>query len=633
MIDKNDSGLHQKHKPNLMNAPEFKSSRSKIALCFFAGMMAIFILTACAPAVAPQDTTESESEALLGMGAPVPVSTITVNIPGSDMFVAIGDTLQLTADVYPEQEIQPGLSWSIETGPAQIDQETGQVTIQGYGKILVVASIAEGSAASGSVTLVGVPVAPTYSIDYVRAQTLESIPAHHEYSTDGGSSWVKGNGSPLKLTADMQILFRVAAASPVYAGKAQTLVVTRPMAPKAPNFSIDYFNNQTKQNVTASYEYSSDGMTWSSGVNSRVKLINGQELQFRVVESGLIPPGEIQVLKFIKLPEHYFKMSGGVVVDYDPAGGKDVVIPSEINGIKVTGIGYKAFYNKKLTSVVIPPTVTSIGDSAFLYDDLTSVSIPSSVKTISGNAFCYNKLTSVVIPDSVTSIGESAFSANPITALTLGKGLQRIEARAFSVTSLSQVTIPDSVTYIGSDAFSGLSQDKIKLGKGYNSYFVADGDTITGMICSPNLNLVIPSTCNGNTVTRIGYSAFWGKRLQSVTFPSTLKEIDSSAFEQNLLSSVVFPEGLEVIGYNAFSNNMLTSLTMPASLKSIGQGAFLQPNSITKIIMKGSDASVSLFVLTPDSTSFELYYLTYGKGTYTADSQVSRKWTYSWRVN
>lgn len=632
-MDKNDMGLHQKQKPSTHNALEFILSRSQIAICFFAGMMSFFILTACAPAVAPQDTTESEFEALLGMGVPVPVSTITVNIPGSDMFVAIGDTLQLTAEVYPEQEIQPELSWSIETGPAEIEQETGRVTIKGYGKILVVAGIADGSAAFGDTTLVGVPVAPMYTIDYVRAQTLEPVPATHEYSMDGGSSWVKGSGSQIRLISDQQILFRVAAAGPVYAGKAQTLIVTRPKTPAAPNFSIDYFNNQTNQKITAAYEYSSDGINWSPGDSNRVKLVNGQELQFRVVESGLIPPGQIQVLKFVKLPEHYFKMSGGVVVDYDPTGGKDVIIPSEINGVKVTGIGNKAFYNKKLTSVVIPPTVTSIGDSAFLYDYLTSVTIPSSVKTIGGNAFCYNKLTSVVIPDSVASIGEFAFSTNPITALTLGKGMQRIGAHAFSDTSISQVTIPDSVTDIGSGAFSGLSQDKITLGKGYNSHFVAEGNTILGMICSPNVNLVIPSTCNGKTVTSIGYSAFWGKGLQSVTFPATLKEIGSSAFEQNRLSSVVFVEGLEVIGYNAFSNNMLTSLNMPASLKLIDQGAFLQPNSITKIIMKGSDASVSLFVLTPDSTSFELYYLTYGKGTYTADSQVSRKWTYSSKVN
>ena len=44
----------------------------------------------------------------------------------------------------------------------------------------------------------------------------------------------------------------------------------------------------------------------------------------------------------------------------------DIVIPTTINGISVTGIGYEAFYNcDSLTSIEIPNSVTSIGDEAF----------------------------------------------------------------------------------------------------------------------------------------------------------------------------------------------------------------------------------------------------------------------------
>ena len=62
----------------------------------------------------------------------------------------------------------------------------------------------------------------------------------------------------------------------------------------------------------------------------------------------------------------------------DTAAEGKLEIPEEIDGYKVTGIGYKAFYDcSSLTSINIPDGVTSIGDSAFSYcNALTSMTIP-----------------------------------------------------------------------------------------------------------------------------------------------------------------------------------------------------------------------------------------------------------------
>ena len=106
----------------------------------------------------------------------------------------------------------------------------------------------------------------------------------------------------------------------------------------------------------------------------------------------------------------YVEVEGGIeITDYNEEGGKDVVIPSMIEGSNVISIGTRAFYNNQLTSVIIPNSVVSIGSDAFYSNKLTSVIIPSSVTTIGVNAFYSNQLTSVTIPSSVTSIGHNAF--------------------------------------------------------------------------------------------------------------------------------------------------------------------------------------------------------------------------------
>ena len=86
---------------------------------------------------------------------------------------------------------------------------------------------------------------------------------------------------------------------------------------------------------------------------------------------------------------------------------KDLVIPDTLYGLKVTIIGERVFWNKGLTSVVIPNTVITIEYAAFVINKkLTTVVLGNRLKTIGEEAFfgCSN-LAEIVIPNSVTSIG------------------------------------------------------------------------------------------------------------------------------------------------------------------------------------------------------------------------------------
>ena len=176
------------------------------------------------------------------------------------------------------------------------------------------------------------------------------------------------------------------------------------------------------------------------------------------------PPGVI--------PDEYFILSEDIDGKYyivgDNGSGEilyhlsgDVVIPSEFNGLPVKEIGFRAFDNSAITSVVIPNSVTIIGEYAFYYcKNLASINIPNSITTISELAFNFcTSLTSIVIPDSVTTIGNGAFSrCTSLTSINIPNSVTTIGSSTFNdCSSLTSINIPNSVTTIDYSAFSNCS--------------------------------------------------------------------------------------------------------------------------------------------------------------------------------
>lgn len=107
---------------------------------------------------------------------------------------------------------------------------------------------------------------------------------------------------------------------------------------------------------------------------------------------------------------------------------KDVVIPTEVNGQKITNIWQGSFEdNLMISSLTVSEGVVAIDNFAF-----------------SG---CIN-LKSVILPDSITIIGDEAFSnCTLLEKVTIGKSIEIIDENAFlECPSLSEVVFNGTVT-------------------------------------------------------------------------------------------------------------------------------------------------------------------------------------------
>lgn len=226
----------------------------------------------------------------------------------------------------------------------------------------------------------------------------------------------------------------------------------------------------------------------------------------------------------------------------DGANGKGIfVVVDEENAKKYTP-----------SSIVLPSTLTKIGAYAFALDgissyeaEMSSISFPDGLQEIGATAFQNSKLTSVSIPDSVTTMGIATFTGSQnIQAIKLSSNVNAIPKNAFAngATSLSEfgtLEIPEGVTSIGDSAFAGRHIKEV----------------------------VWPST-----LETIGQQAFDNHQMTEIVLPANVKTIGKRAFRvvqeglKNTLTTLVLNEGLETIGQDAFVGSKLTEVNLPSTL-------------------------------------------------------------------
>lgn len=229
----------------------------------------------------------------------------------------------------------------------------------------------------------------------------------------------------------------------------------------------------------------------------------------------------------------------GEVTITDYIGTREhVLIPSEIGGFPVTALADKAFYEKHVTTVVVPDSVTEIGDLCFSGDNyLLSLTLPDGLAELSYGALesCYS-LMDFELPKGLKTIGAGALQAIfYLTHLTIPAGVTDIEQMNFLMMhGLEEVSVAEGGTSFTYDAENGLLMTADK--------------------------------------ARLLHCFFHLAPQKEIILPEGMKTIDPFAFHYDVtVEKIVLPEGAETIGLLAFGIcPKLTEIVIPQSVTAIG---------------------------------------------------------------
>jgi hypothetical protein len=214
---------------------------------------------------------------------------------------------------------------------------------------------------------------------------------------------------------------------------------------------------------------------------------------------------------------------------------KDIVIPSQHDGVPVKAIGECAFLNCSIESVYICFGVEKIEKYAFAYCMyLLDITLPESLKTIGERAFEYCQFTSITLPKSLEVLDEYAFTyCEKLTEIVLPQNLTKVGDYSFCYCkSLRKVTICDGVEIIGDYAFAEC--------------------------------INIETLTLGNTVTEIGEWAFSVTQdsgdytIQKLFIPKSVKVISAHAFERRV--NIVEVQFEEIEGWNLAQSKISPSV-------------------------------------------------------------------------
>ena len=310
---------------------------------------------------------------------------------------------------------------------------------------------------------------------------------------------------------------------------------------------------------------------------------------------------------------------------------ESIVIPSEIDGKKVTVIGSSAFYGFKslknieipdgitsienyafcqcwsITCLSVPESVTSIGTGAFRFcGDLKEIKLPSNLTVLSDSLFGADanleyitfgdaeKTDTVIIPETVQKMGNYVFmNCEKIKNIKLPSNLKSIGKTCFQgCISLTGLFIPQSVESIGGGIFADCDAlQSVEIEDENNKFIFKDGilyDVKNGILVSAVNSLISEKVIVDECTKTIDYYAFADcDNLYEIEIPQGVVNIGEKAFARlDHLKNIDIPDSVTNITTLAFYRcNGLVSVQVPGSVTAIKNGTFRECNNLKKVIL------------------------------------------------
>ena len=250
------------------------------------------------------------------------------------------------------------------------------------------------------------------------------------------------------------------------------------------------------------------------------------------------------------------------IISSEISDGCDVTIEKVINGVEITSIAKRAFYNKAMKSVDASKTIiTNIADEAFLNClSLKTIKFPETIVSFGINSFAVTGLTSFNVPKATTRFSGHTVNQSPyLNAFTVSSGNANFVALnncVFSADYSVLYRIPidmqfkdipclNKVEKIGGCAFSGC---KLRSFVADSKLSTLDGRSLHA--CAKLKMVDLGLSC----VTQLETETFLGtENISVLILPRTLTTINKNAMQSfKKLREIVIPESVILINDNGF---------------------------------------------------------------------------------
>ena len=301
---------------------------------------------------------------------------------------------------------------------------------------------------------------------------------------------------------------------------------------------------------------------------------------------------------------YYIVTAEGEIVITGGTDQSEIIIPAQIGGMPVAGIGENAFLGRTdIETVTISPGVRYVGANAFAgCEMLKTVTLVEGLQYIGEGAFLGDGvLEEIWLPDSVAFVGGNAFGNCTQLGTIRFPQAAHVDEYAFEGSLWQNLRDQGDFQIRGSCLISAEGGEGAVLEIPYGVTKTVDHPSESGyvnavigqyMVYGDKVQygeILLPET-----MVRLGDGSFNRAKIDRIIFPESLREIGTFAFRDAILDEVILSGGLKNIDDWAFADAALTAIELPETLNEIGMGAF-SGTDLEEIVIPGSDCYVGRY--------------------------------------